>query len=431
MNILFVYYNLQYPLRATLSVGVDAFRLYSGHRVFMWNAALRHNLGFLRHVRFDLVIFSTIYLSQHWGGADHFTRITQRLQDVKRLDAVKVALPQDEFFCADLYSEFCNEFHIDAIYSVAEEETWPLIYRRLTYSPRFYRVLTGYIDERQVYLRPTGGRRIDIGYRAIGKPTPAYGAFGFRKWAIAERFRETCRKRPLTLDISTEDRDKLVGDAWYRFLADCKYVIGVEGASSVVDHDGSVTRAIRDFLRDHPEASFETVAQACLSGIDGKIIIRCLSPRHLEACLTGTCQILIEGDYNGILKPWKHYIPLKSDFSDIEKVLDIVEQDDKREEIVANAWRDIVESEKYTYRSFVSYVLKTAMAGRRLHEVSGPQKRGESLAYRWNSFLDGAGWFLVRIAIAPGYRLVTPLRKLLARSAVMRSLFRTVRTRFG
>jgi len=90
------------------------------------------------------------------GEADHFTRIMRRLQDVKRLDPIKVALPQDEFYCADLYSEFCNELHIDAFCSVAEEETWSIMYRRLTNAPRFYRALTGYIDERQPCSRPAG-----------------------------------------------------------------------------------------------------------------------------------------------------------------------------------------------------------------------------------------------------------------------------------
>ena len=150
--------------------------------------------------------------------------------------AVKIALPQDEFYCADLYSDFFNEFRIDAIYSVAGKETWPYIYRKLTYTPRFFRVLTGYIDERKVRSRPNVERGRDIGYRTIGKPTPVYGTFGFRKWVIAERFRDACRRRSLAVDISTEDRDKFVGDGWYGFLADCKYVLGVESGTSIVDH---------------------------------------------------------------------------------------------------------------------------------------------------------------------------------------------------
>ena len=428
MNILFVYYNLQYPLRPVLSAGLDAFPLYSGHRVFMWNAALRRNLGFLLRVRFDLIVFSTVFLSQHWGGAEHFARVTRRLRDAKRLEAVKIAFPQDEFYCPDLYSEFFNEFRIDAIYSVAGEETWPYIYRRLNYRPHFYRVLTGYIDERQMYSRPIACRQYDIGYRTIGKPTPVYGTFGFRKWIIAERFRDACRRRPLAINISTDDCDKFVGDEWYRFLADCKYVLGVESGTSIVDHDGSITGAVHDFLRSNPEASFEAVAKACLGGVDEKVVIRALGPRHLEACLTGTCQILVEGEYNGVLKPWKHYIPIKSDFSDIEMVLDIVEKDDLRQDIVTNVWRDVVASGRYNYRSFVSYVLETAMSSGGTHNRSGMRQWCELFAYAWNGVLDGAGRFAIRLVIAPWHRLAAILRRLLQRFPVLWRMLLTVRT---
>ena len=410
MNILFVYYNLHSPLRPTLSAGLDAFRLYSGHRVFMWNAALRRGLGLLRTVRFELVVFSTVFLSQHWGGPRHFERLIERVREVKRLDAVKTAFPQDEFYSPDLYCRFFNELRVDVIYSVAAPDTWPLVYRRLDYTPRFHRVLTGYIDERK---RPAaGGRRdIDIGYRTIGQPTPAYGAFGYRKWTIAERFREACRPRQLKVDISTDDRDKFVGDGWYDFLAGCKYVLGVESGTSVVDHDGSVTRAIERFMQDHPGAGFEAVSRACLGQTDGRISIRALGPRHLEACLTRTCQILVEGDYSGILRAGRHYIAVKPDFSNVEEVLDRVERDDRRAEIVENAWLDIVASERYTYRAFVRFVLETALAGRPAFERSSLRRYWEALAYVVNLALDAAGWLIIRWILTPARRLVAPLRR--------------------
>jgi hypothetical protein len=410
LNILFVYYNLHSPLRPTLSAGLDAFRLYSGHRVFMWNAALRRGLGLLREVRFELVVFSTVFLSQHWGGPLHFERLIARVRDIGRLDAVKVAFPQDEFYSPDLYCRFFNELRVDVIYSVAAPDTWPLIYRRLEYTPRFHRVLTGYIDERK-QPAPGARRDIDIGYRTIGQPTPAYGAFGYRKWTIAERFRQACAPRRLKVDISTDDRDKFVGDGWYDFLARCKYVLGVESGTSVVDHDGTVTSAIRRFERENPGASFEAVAQACLGGLDGRTTIRALGPRHLEACLTRTCQILMEGDYNGILRAGRHYIAVKPDFSNVEEVLDSVERDDRRAEIVENAWLDIVDSGRYTYRAFVGFVLETALANRRAFERSAARRKWEVLAYGFNVALDAAGWLLIRWILAPARRIAAPVRR--------------------
>ena len=57
--------------------------------------------------------------------------------------------------------------------------------------------------------------------------------------------------------------------------------------------------------------------------------------------MTMTCQVLVEGDYNGVFIPWKHYIPIKRDFGDIDETLDIIKEDRLREEIIAKAWKDI------------------------------------------------------------------------------------------
>ena len=34
-----------------------------------------------------------------------------------------------------------------------------------------------------------------------------------------------------------------------------------------------------------------------------------LSPRHLEAALTGTAQLLVEGQYDDVLEPGRHFLP--------------------------------------------------------------------------------------------------------------------------
>lgn len=33
-----------------------------------------------------------------------------------------------------------------------------------------------------------------------------------------------------------------------------------------------------------------------------------------------TAQVLLEGYYNGIFEPWKHYIPIKKDCSNLDQV---------------------------------------------------------------------------------------------------------------
>ena len=47
-----------------------------------------------------------------------------------------------------------------------------------------------------------------------------------------------------------------------------------------------------------------------------------VTPRHFEAIITKTCQVLLEGHYKGVLVPERHFIPLKPDWSNLEHILE-------------------------------------------------------------------------------------------------------------
>lgn len=157
-------------------------------------------------------------------------------------------------------------------------------------------------------------------------------------------------------DISVDMADVHHGDEWYRFLASCRYFLGAEGGATVLDPDGALMRRTERYLDQHPGASFEQVEAACFPGEDGKLALFAISPRHLEACATRTCQVLVEGSYSGVLRAGEHYIPIRRDLSDVEQVLDTIQSDSERERITANAYRDVVASGRYTYRGLVSKI---------------------------------------------------------------------------
>jgi hypothetical protein len=117
-----------------------------------------------------------------------------------------------------------------------------------------------------------------------------------------------------------------------------------------------VRASTESFLQSNPAASFEDVESACFPGRDGELDCRALSPRHLEACATRTAQILVEGEYNGLLKPGFHYFAVKSDFSNLQDVLDGIGDETRRLEVVERAYRDIVQSGMGSYRMFVGFL---------------------------------------------------------------------------
>ena len=59
---------------------------------------------------------------------------------------------------------------------------------------------------------------------------------------------------------------------------------------------------MREQLRSSPDATFEEVSRRMPSDWDAHQLVA-LSPRHLEAALTGTAQLLVEGRYDDVLDP--------------------------------------------------------------------------------------------------------------------------------
>jgi hypothetical protein len=339
----------------------------------------------VRKTSWDLIIFHTIFLSSRWTR-EAFLRAIEKVRFFKDSPAIKVALPQDEFLNMDLVCDFINEVGINHVFTASPESEWPVIYKNVDFGKtHFHKVLTGYIDDslisrvEQIAKKMPGQRPIDIGYRAY-RAAFWLGRHGALKWKIADIFQKKATPKGLVTDISTRDEDTILGDGWYKFLLRCKYQLGVEGGASILDWDGTYRERTEKYLAQHPQATFEEVEKVCFPDADGSLKLFALSPRHLECCVTRTCQILVEGDYSGVLVPEKHYIELKRDFSNLNDVLDIVSKDELREAITTRAWQDIVASGKYTYRSFVDYVLNTSLA-------NIPPRTQSSRSAKWRSIV--------------------------------------------
>lgn len=367
-NILIVY-DVRHPLRASQRDHLLSFEKHpAGHRCFYLNTSFRTVSRALRNVSFDLIIFHWSFLGVRMSGPSdrlRFQRLMEKVRPLCDLDAVKIGMPQDEFVNMDLLVEFIEEFKLDHLFSVAPPSQWPALYRGVDFErTRFHRLLTGYLaNETVVHInalaRSEPNRRLDIGYRSGS--SAGWGRHSLYKQHLADRFGTAAAARGLKLDVKAGWENFLMGDEWLRFLLRCKYTLGVEGGASILDWDGTVWARMREFQTLNPMASYDEIEAACFPGRDGEIQLVALSPRHLEACATRTCQVLIEGEYNGVLRPHEHYIPLKPDFSNLEEVLDQMERDDLRAGITERAYQDIVASGHYRYETMVDTVFSTAL----------------------------------------------------------------------
>jgi hypothetical protein len=362
-SVLIAYALLQWPWRQSLEDHLYAFRRYGRHTYHYVNLAVPGLARPYSAARYDAIVWHTSFLSWlRWSPEIQHRGLLRRARGLKGRAPVHVALPQDEFLRSDLINAVLTELGVEHVFTVAPPSEWPKIYDGLDReSVGLSRVLTGYLDERTLertgrILREGHDRTIDIGYRTV--PGKAYlGRHAILKAEMAEVVRERAQARGLNVDISTRAEDTFYGDDWYRFLASCRYTIGIEGGASVLDRDGSVRACVESRLEDRPESSFRELEAACFAGRDGEVSLFAISPRHLEACATRTAQVLVEGEYGGILRPDTHYVPLRRDLSNLDSVLDVVaEQKGHAEQMAARAHRDVVASGDYTYRRFVEQV---------------------------------------------------------------------------
>jgi hypothetical protein len=90
--------------------------------------------------------------------------------------------------------------------------------------------------------------------------------------------------------------------------------------------------------------------------------------------MAGTCQILQREDYLGVLEPWRDYIPLESDFSNMDEVIRVMNDLDQCDQIVSDAKRSLLDSKMFDY----SVLVDTACNGL----LSAPGDK----CVKWNQF---------------------------------------------
>lgn len=357
-----VLYNLRYvyPVVQSILSHLYAWQAYSQHEVVYVNVAYGWPSHLLDHLHIDAVVFHTRFLGR-WSP-DKFNAMLDICAPLRQRSCFKVAMPQDEFLNTRVLNEFIETFDVDHILSCAEAPDWDQIYRHIDRNKRTLETtLTGYIDpalrsqvdERLASALSIPQRPIDIGYRAW-KAEYWLGRHGQHKVNVAQAVLDHPKAATLACDISLHPDATLKGMAWFDFLMNCKATVGVEGGASVLDETGSIRKLVDDYLKVHPKADFETVRAACFPNEDGQLGLACLSPRHFEACMTKTAQFLVAGHYNGIFKPWEHYVPIEPDYSNLGEVLDTLSEPGRLEAMVNQAYEDIVASEQWTYKTFIA-----------------------------------------------------------------------------
>lgn len=321
-------------------------------------------------INFDAVIFHYSFLALRFLGQEFYPIYNQLKANFQALHGEKILIPHDEYVYTRALWTMCKDLHVSRIYCSCFPHDYNKIFppEEVGGENLCHSVLTGYVDERflKKILRKQRWRKkergIDIGYRAT-RSYFVFGSHGQIKTEVAESFLKELKKFPqLREDIKLTYLDNysntITGDAWFSFLMNCRTALGSLGGSSLLDPDGAIREGILAYVKQKSgNVTAEEIETQFYRGADHSIQTFILGPRHFEYAMTHTCELLVEGDYFGILKPGIDYIEIKKDYSNIPEVLLQIQDKSYCEKIANQCYEHLIASGQYTYRKFANNII--------------------------------------------------------------------------
>jgi glycosyltransferase involved in cell wall biosynthesis len=359
----------------TIYEHLDAFRKYSEHRFFYMPATGIFPNHDEEQVSFDFGIYDAVivHYSVRLSVDEHLA--APIAEAMKAYRGPKLLFIQDEYDRTERARLWIEELGISAVFTNVPRESLSLVYPEARFaSVDFLPTLTGYVPEDPCLDRfaiPMAERHCLIAYRGRSLPHK-YGALGYEKFRIGIDMKRICAERSLAADIDVTEESRIYGEDWYRFIGSARATLGTESGSNVFDFDGELAR----LSRVHADMAFPDFAARYLEPHEGMVRMNQVSPKIFEAIRLRTALLLFEGDYSGVVRPGEHFIALKKDYSNVDAVLDQLQDIPFLEAMTERAYRDVIDSGRYSYRTFIegvdAYLSKAAMGRKRVTIISMP-----------------------------------------------------------
>ena len=135
-----------------------------------------------------------------------------------------------------------------------------------------------------------------------------------------------------------------------------KGIVGAESGTYYLEKDDRTQLAVEKYLRQVGNATFDDVFTRFFKDYENPISGKAISSRHFEPIGTKTCQVILEGHYNGILKADEHYIAIKRDLSNVTDAVSRFKDQPYRQKLVDRTYEYVLD--QHTYRHRVDNLLR-------------------------------------------------------------------------
>lgn len=358
---IFFFHNCPKVTAGTIRDHIYAFKRFSKHTITLFDS-LTCQYSFCKRsipAHLDLETFDALVIHYSiYTMGDHMLDPITRAR-IAAYTGIKIMFIQDEYRLVNKVHDVLRTLGINVLFTCVPEQEIEKVYpaEKLPGLKKI-NTLTGFVPEEllgKVAHANIAQRPIDVGYRAR-KLSAWYGQLAQEKYEISDFFAEHNARleKPLKLDVSWREEDRIYGDAWPRFITSCKAMLGVESGASVFDFTGEIQTNVEAYERANPNASFAEIKEKFFKDEDGKIYLNQISPRCFEAIALKTPLVLYEGNYSGVLKPWQHYIPLKKDFSNFAEVVEKIRDTAFLEQLAERAYNEVALDTRWTYAHFIA-----------------------------------------------------------------------------
>ncbi len=267
----------------------------------------------------------------------------------------KILFMQDEYDRLNDRIEFLKQLNFDLVFTLCDQTNIEQFYpKKMFEKTKFISYLTRYVldDLRNLPYKFEENRPIQVSYRGNKLPY-SFGSLAYEKYEIGESFLAHTKQYNLITDISSENSKRLAAVEYFKLLGNSCGVLATESGTSIVDFDGSAEKIINEYLSNNKNASPKELFSTVLAPYENGPQYRAVAPKHFEAAACFAVQLMYEGHYQDIFKPYRHYIPIKKDWSNIEEVMSLFLDPETRKKITEAAYEEIVCNPLYSYEHFV------------------------------------------------------------------------------
>jgi len=242
-----ILYNESQTYTQTVFEHLDSFRKFSEYEFYYL-----HYENLIKEKQ-SLKYFQAIFV--HYSIRLPLDQISEGMADIlSQYGGAKGLFIQDEYDNVSRSKYWIKRIKFDIVFTVVPKDSISIVYPKDEFpKTNFVNNLTGYAPENLNFLSrevktPPSCRSVEIGYRGRHLPIK-YGDLAREKIRIGVFVKQYCQLNNISQDIEWDEECRVYGDNWYKFIANCKAMLGSESGSNVFDWDGNLNQAIKKYRK--------------------------------------------------------------------------------------------------------------------------------------------------------------------------------------